>query len=169
MRWSSRKLRRLILQENKRADGRTPEQVRPIWIESNVLPKTHGSAIFSRGETQVLGVVTLGTGRDAQLVDDLGIETEDPFWCTTTSPYSTGEVRRLRGVSRREVGHGNLAKRGLRAVLPSREEFPYTIRVVGDVLESNGSSSMATVCAGCLALLDAGVPLRSMWRAWPWA
>ncbi|MBO1437060.1 polyribonucleotide nucleotidyltransferase [Meiothermus sp. CFH 77666] len=154
-------LRRLVLQENKRADGRTPQQVRPIWIESNVLPKPHGSAIFSRGETQVLGVVTLGTGRDAQLVDDLGIETEDPFLVHYNfPPYSTGEVKRLRGVSRREVGHGNLAKRGLRAVLPSQEEFPYTIRVVGDVLESNGSSSMATVCAGCLALLDAGVPLK---------
>ncbi|GEM82474.1 polyribonucleotide nucleotidyltransferase [Meiothermus hypogaeus] len=154
-------LRRLVLQENKRADGRTPQQVRPIWIESNVLPKPHGSAIFSRGETQVLGVVTLGTGRDAQLVDDLGIETEEPFLVHYNfPPYSTGEVKRLRGVSRREVGHGNLAKRGLRAVLPSRDEFPYTIRVVGDVLESNGSSSMATVCAGCLALLDAGVPLR---------
>ncbi len=154
-------LRRLVLQENKRADGRNPAQVRPIWIESNVLPKPHGSAIFSRGETQVLGVVTLGTGRDAQLVDDLGIETEDPFLVHYNfPPYSTGEVKRLRGVSRREVGHGNLAKRGLRAVLPSREEFPYTIRVVGDVLESNGSSSMATVCAGCLALLDAGVPLK---------
>lgn len=154
-------LRRLVLQENKRADGRTPQQVRPIWIESNVLPKPHGSAIFSRGETQVLGVVTLGTGRDAQLVDDLGIETEDPFLVHYNfPPYSTGEVKRLRGVSRREVGHGNLAKRGLRAVLPSRDEFPYTIRVVGDVLESNGSSSMATVCAGCLALLDAGVPLK---------
>jgi polyribonucleotide nucleotidyltransferase len=156
-----RELRRLILQENKRADGRTPQQIRPIWIEHNVLPKPHGSAIFSRGETQVLGVVTLGTGRDAQLVDDLGIETEDPFLVHYNfPPYATGEVKRLRGVSRREVGHGNLAKRGLRAVLPSREEFPYTIRVVGDVLESNGSSSMATVCAGCLALLDAGVPLK---------
>lgn len=156
-----KELRRLVLQDNKRADGRTPQQVRPIWIESNVLPKPHGSAIFSRGETQVLGVVTLGTGRDAQLVDDLGIETEDPFLVHYNfPPYSTGEVKRLRGVSRREVGHGNLAKRGLRAVLPSKEEFPYTIRVVGDVLESNGSSSMATVCAGCLALLDAGVPLK---------
>ncbi|MCX7783733.1 MAG: polyribonucleotide nucleotidyltransferase, partial [Meiothermus sp.] len=123
-------LRRLVLQENKRADGRNPAQVRPIWIESNVLPKPHGSAIFSRGETQVLGVVTLGTGRDAQLVDDLGIETEDPFLVHYNfPPYSTGEVKRLRGVSRREVGHGNLAKRGLRAVLPSKEEFPYTIRV----------------------------------------
>jgi polyribonucleotide nucleotidyltransferase len=153
-------LRRLVLQ-GKRADGRSPLQVRPIWIETNVLPKPHGSAVFSRGETQVLGVVTLGTGRDAQLVDDLGLETEDPFLVHYNfPPYSTGEVKRLRGVSRREVGHGNLAKRALRAVLPSEEEFPYTIRVVGDVLESNGSSSMATVCAGCLALLDAGVPLK---------
>lgn len=156
-----KELRRLVLQENKRADGRNPAQVRPIWIESNVLPKPHGSAVFSRGETQVLGVVTLGTGRDAQLVDDLGLESEDSFLVHYNfPPYSTGEVKRLRGVSRREVGHGNLAKRGLRAVLPSKEEFPYTIRVVGDVLESNGSSSMATVCAGCLALLDAGVPLK---------
>ncbi|RDI94658.1 polyribonucleotide nucleotidyltransferase [Meiothermus sp. QL-1] len=154
-------LRRLVLEENKRADGRTPEQVRPIWIETDVLPRAHGSAIFTRGETQVLGVVTLGTGQDAQLVDDLGLETEDPFLVHYNfPPYSTGEVRRLRGVSRREVGHGNLAKRGLKAVMPSHEEFPYTVRVVGDVLESNGSSSMATVCAGCLALLDAGVPLR---------
>ncbi|MCS7059478.1 MAG: polyribonucleotide nucleotidyltransferase [Meiothermus sp.] len=156
-----KELRRLILEENRRADGRTPTEIRPIWIETDVLPKAHGSALFTRGETQVLGVVTLGTGRDAQLVDDLGIETEDPFLVHYNfPPYSTGEVRRLRGVSRREVGHGNLAKRGLRAVLPSQEEFPYTIRVVGDVLESNGSSSMATVCAGCLALLDAGVPLK---------
>jgi len=156
-----KELRRLALQENKRADGRNPAQVRPIWIESNVLPKPHGSAVFSRGETQVLGVVTLGTGRDAQLVDDLGLESEDSFLVHYNfPPYSTGEVKRLRGVSRREVGHGNLAKRGLRAVLPTKEEFPYTIRVVGDVLESNGSSSMATVCAGCLALLDAGVPLK---------
>ncbi|RMH54726.1 MAG: polyribonucleotide nucleotidyltransferase [Deinococcus-Thermus bacterium] len=156
-----KELRRLILEENRRADGRTPKEVRPIWIETDVLPKAHGSALFTRGETQVLGVVTLGTGQDAQLVDDLGIETEDPFLVHYNfPPYSTGEVRRLRGVSRREVGHGNLAKRGLKAVLPSQEEFPYTIRVVGDVLESNGSSSMATVCAGCLALLDAGVPLK---------
>lgn len=156
-----KELRRLVLQENKRADGRSPQQVRPIWIESNLLPKPHGSAVFSRGETQVLGVATLGTGRDAQLVDDLGIETEDPFLVHYNfPPSSTGEVKRLRGVSRREVGHGNLAKRALRAVLPSKEEFPYTIRVVGEVLESNGSSSMATVCAGCLALLDAGVPLK---------
>lgn len=156
-----RELRRLILEENRRADGRTNTQVRPIWIEADVLPRAHGSAVFARGETQVLGVVTLGTGRDAQLVDDLGLDTEDPFLVHYNfPPYSTGEVKRLRGVSRREVGHGNLAKRALRAVLPSQEEFPYTIRVVGDVLESNGSSSMATTCAGCLALMDAGVPIK---------
>lgn len=156
-----KELRRLVLQENKRADGRNPQQVRPIWIETNVLPKPHGSAIFSRGETQVLGTATLGTGRDAQLVDDLGLDTEDPFLVHYNfPPYSTGEVKRLRGVSRREVGHGNLAKRAFKAVLPSKDDFPYTIRVVGDVLESNGSSSMATVCSGCLALMDAGVPLK---------
>lgn len=156
-----KELRRLILQENKRADGRTTGQVRPIWIETNMLPKPHGSAIFSRGETQVLGTATLGTGRDAQLVDDLGLDTEDSFLVHYNfPPYSTGEVKRLRGASRREIGHGNLAKRALKPVLPSKEEFPYTIRVVGDVLESNGSSSMATACAGCLALMDAGVPLK---------
>ncbi|WP_027893144.1 polyribonucleotide nucleotidyltransferase [Calidithermus chliarophilus] len=156
-----KELRRLILEEGKRADGRGPKDVRNIWIETDVLPRAHGSAIFTRGETQVLGTVTLGTGRDAQLVDDLGLDTEDPFLVHYNfPPYSTGEVKRLRGVSRREVGHGNLAKRALKAVLPSQEEFPYTIRVVGDVLESNGSSSMATACAGCLALMDAGVPLR---------
>ncbi|MER3443010.1 MAG: polyribonucleotide nucleotidyltransferase [Meiothermus sp.] len=156
-----KELRRLILEEGKRADGRGPKDVRNIWIETDVLPRAHGSAIFTRGETQVLGTVTLGTGRDAQLVDDLGLDTEDPFLVHYNfPPYSTGEVKRLRGVSRREVGHGNLAKRALKAVLPSQEEFPYTIRVVGDVLESNGSSSMATACAGCLALMDAGVPLK---------
>lgn len=156
-----KELRRLILEEGRRADGRGPKDVRPIWIEVDVLPRAHGSAVFTRGETQVLGTVTLGTGRDAQLVDDLGLDTEDPFLVHYNfPPYSTGEVKRLRGVSRREVGHGNLAKRALKAVLPSQEEFPYTVRVVGDVLESNGSSSMATVCAGCLALMDAGVPIK---------
>jgi polyribonucleotide nucleotidyltransferase len=156
-----KELRRLVLQENKRADGRGPADVRSIWIETSVLPKPHGTAVFSRGETQVLGVTTLGTGRDAQLIDDLGLESEDGFLVHYNfPPYSTGEVKRLRGVSRREVGHGNLAKRGLKPVLPSKDVFPYTIRVVGDVLESNGSSSMATVCAGSLSMLDAGVPLK---------
>lgn len=156
-----KELRRLILEENRRADGRTADQVRPIWIETDLLPQAHGSSMFTRGETQVLGTATLGTSRDAQLIDDLGRDKEEDFLVHYNfPPYSTGEVKRLRGVSRREVGHGNLAKRALKAVLPSKEAFPYTIRVVGDVLESNGSSSMATVCAGCLALLDAGVPLR---------
>jgi polyribonucleotide nucleotidyltransferase len=157
-----RELRRLVLEEGKRADGRGPRDLRPIWIEVDVLPRAHGSAVFTRGETQVLGTVTLGTGRDEQIIDDLGIDETDPFLVHYNfPPFSTGEVKRLRGVSRREVGHGNLAKRALRAVLPSQEAFPYTIRVVGDVLESNGSSSMATVCAGSLALMDAGVPVKA--------
>ncbi len=157
-----RELRRLVLEEGKRADGRGPKDLRPIWIEADVLPRAHGSAVFTRGETQVLGTVTLGTGRDEQIIDDLGIDETDPFLVHYNfPPFSTGEVKRLRGVSRREVGHGNLAKRALRAVLPSQEAFPYTIRVVGDVLESNGSSSMATVCAGSLALMDAGVPVKA--------
>ncbi|MER3557051.1 MAG: polyribonucleotide nucleotidyltransferase, partial [Thermus sp.] len=156
-----KELRRLVLEEGKRADGRGPKDIRPIWMEVDVLPRAHGSAVFTRGETQVLGTVTLGTGRDEQIIDDLGIDETDPFLVHYNfPPFSTGEVKRLRGVSRREIGHGNLAKRALKAVLPSQEEFPYTIRVVGDVLESNGSSSMATVCAGCLALMDAGVPIK---------
>ncbi|MGQ9735124.1 MAG: polyribonucleotide nucleotidyltransferase [Thermaceae bacterium] len=156
-----RELRRLVLEEGKRADGRGPQDIRPIWIEVDVLPRTHGSAVFTRGETQVLGTVTLGTGRDEQIIEDLGIDETDPFLVHYNfPPFSTGEVKRLRGVSRRETGHGNLAKRALKAVLPKEEEFPYTIRVVGDVLESNGSSSMATVCAGSLALMDAGVPIK---------
>ncbi len=156
-----RELRRLVLEEGLRADGRGPKDIRPIWMEVDVLPRAHGSAVFTRGETQVLGTVTLGTGRDEQIIDDLGIDETDPFLVHYNfPPFSTGEVKRLRGVSRREIGHGNLAKRALKAVLPSQEEFPYTIRVVGDVLESNGSSSMATVCAGCLALMDAGVPIK---------
>lgn len=156
-----KELRRLVLEEGKRADGRGPKDIRPIWIEVDVLPRAHGSAVFTRGETQVLGTVTLGTGRDEQIIDDLGIDETDPFLVHYNfPPFSTGEVKRLRGVSRREIGHGNLAKRALKAVLPKEEEFPYTIRVVGDVLESNGSSSMATVCAGCLALMDAGVPIK---------
>ncbi|KGQ20872.2 polyribonucleotide nucleotidyltransferase [Thermus filiformis] len=156
-----KELRRLVLEEGRRADGRGPRDIRPIWLEVDVLPRAHGSAVFTRGETQVLGTVTLGTGRDEQIIDDLGIDETDPFLVHYNfPPFSTGEVKRLRGVSRREVGHGHLAKRALKAVLPPEEEFPYTIRVVGDVLESNGSSSMATVCAGCLALMDAGVPIR---------
>ncbi len=136
--------------------------MRPIWIEARALPRAHGSAIFTRGETQVLGVATLGTERDAILIDDLSAEKEDKFLLHYNfPPYSTGEVKRVGGQSRREIGHGNLAKRAIRAVLPSFEAFPYTIRLVGEVLESNGSSSMATVCAGTLALMDAGVPIAA--------
>ncbi len=157
-----RELRRLVLEEGRRADGRGPKDLRPIWIEVDVLPRVHGSAVFTRGETQVLGTVTLGTGRDEQIIDDLGIDETERFLVHYNfPPYSTGEVKRLRGVSRREIGHGNLAKRALKAVMPPEEDFPYTVRVVGDVLESNGSSSMATVCAGCLALMDAGVPIKA--------
>jgi polyribonucleotide nucleotidyltransferase len=155
-------LRRLILDEDLRADGRNTRTVRPIWIEARPLPRAHGSAIFTRGETQVLGVATLGTGRDEILIDDLSSETGDKFMLHYNfPPYSTGEVKRMGGQSRREIGHGNLAKRAIRAVLPSFEEFPYVIRLVGEVLESNGSSSMATVCAGTLALMDAGVPITA--------
>ncbi|MBB5377619.1 polyribonucleotide nucleotidyltransferase [Deinococcus metalli] len=155
-------LRRLIIEDDLRADGRNSRTVRPIWIEARPLPRAHGSAIFTRGETQVLGVATLGTERDELLVDDLTTEDNDRFLLHYNfPPYSTGEVKRMGGQSRREVGHGNLAKRAIRAVLPDFESFPYVIRVVGEVLESNGSSSMATVCAGTLALMDAGVPIRA--------
>ncbi|WP_019588009.1 polyribonucleotide nucleotidyltransferase [Deinococcus apachensis] len=155
-------LRRLILEEDLRADGRNSRTVRPIWIEVRPLPRAHGSAIFTRGETQVLGITTLGTERDELLVDDLTEETQDRFLLHYNfPPYSTGEVKRMGGQSRREVGHGNLAKRAIRAVLPQFDDFPYVIRVVGEVLESNGSSSMATVCAGTLSLMDAGVPLKA--------
>ncbi len=155
-------LRRLILDEDLRADGRDSKTVRPIWIEATSLPRAHGSAIFTRGETQVLGITTLGTERDELLVDDLTDDTNDKFLLHYNfPPYSTGEVKRVGGQSRREIGHGNLAKRAIKAVLPSFEEFPYVIRVVGEVLESNGSSSMATVCAGTLSLMDAGVPIKA--------
>ncbi|CAN5631103.1 polyribonucleotide nucleotidyltransferase [soil metagenome] len=158
---AAREARRLVLEDNVRADGRAPKDIRPIWIETSVLPMAHGSAVFTRGETQVLGVTTLGTRKDNRLVDDLGLEgTEDFMLHYNFPPFSTGEVKRLRGVSRREVGHGNLARRALENVIPSQDDFPYTIRIVGEVLESNGSSSMATVCAGCLSLMDAGVPIK---------
>lgn len=155
-------LRQMVLDDNIRADGRDPKTVRPITIETGYLPRTHGSSLFTRGETQVLGTVTLGTGRDEQIIDDLGLEDNDKFLLHYNfPPYSTGEVKRVGGQSRREIGHGNLAKRALKAVMPAYGDFPYVVRVVGDVLESNGSSSMATTCAGCLALLDAGVPIKA--------
>ncbi len=152
-------LRNMVLSENIRTDGRPPDRVRPIWIEVGVLPRAHGSAVFTRGETQVLAAATLGTGRDNRLVDDLGLDDTEEFMLHYNfPPYSTGEVKRLRGTSRREQGHGNLARRALLGQIPDKETFPYVLRVVGETLESNGSSSMATVCATSLALMDAGVP-----------
>ncbi|HUF88796.1 MAG TPA: polyribonucleotide nucleotidyltransferase [Gemmatimonadota bacterium] len=153
-------MRKRIVEDGERADGRGPQEIRPITIEIGVLPRTHGSALFTRGSTQSLGTVTLGTKQDQQMIDDL-----DPKWDKTFMlhynfpPYSVGEVGRF-FTGRREIGHGALAERSLQGLLPPHEEFPYTIRVVSDILESNGSSSMASVCSGSLALMDASVPLR---------
>ncbi len=154
-------LRQMILNEGRRLDGRTPTQIRPIVCRVGVLPRTHGSAFFMRGETQSMATVTLGTKGDEQIVDGLlPTYTRRFMFHYNFPPYSTGEIRRPGPPSRREVGHGNLAERALEPLLPPEEEFPYTIRVVSDILESNGSSSMASVCAGSLALFDAGVPMR---------
>ncbi|MFP5356290.1 MAG: polyribonucleotide nucleotidyltransferase, partial [Gemmatimonadota bacterium] len=157
-------LREQVLSSGRRVDGRKPTEVRDISIDASVLPRAHGSALFTRGQTQALVACTLGTADDVQRLDSLKDKSE-----TTKSfmlhynfpPFSTGEVRPMRGTSRREIGHGNLAERALQAVLPPFEEFPYTLRIVSDVLESNGSSSMASVCGGSLALFDAGVPTRA--------
>ena len=151
----------LILKTGKRADGRSPEEIRPISAEVGVLPRTHGSAIFTRGETQALVVTTLGTVSDEQIIDGLMEEYSKKFMLHYNfPPFCTGEVKRIGSPSRREIGHGALAERSLECVLPSPERFPYTIRLVSDILESNGSSSMASVCGGTLALMDAGVPIR---------
>ncbi|MDI6400907.1 polyribonucleotide nucleotidyltransferase [Balneolaceae bacterium ANBcel3] len=153
-------LRTQILEEELRIDGRKPSEIRPIWTETAYLPRTHGSAIFTRGETQALVSVTLGTKRDEQMIDTLFYNDAKRFMLDYNfPPYSTGEVKMMRGVSRREIGHGNLAERSLKKMVPSTEEFDYTIRVVSDILESNGSSSMASVCGGSMALMDAGVPV----------
>jgi polyribonucleotide nucleotidyltransferase len=157
-------LRGQVLSTGLRVDGRKPNEVRPISIDTTVLPRAHGSALFTRGQTQALVAVTLGTAQDVQRldsIDDAG-ETEKTFMLHYNfPPFSTGEVRPVRGTSRREIGHGNLAERALQGVLPPFEEFPYTVRIVSDVLESNGSSSMASVCGGSLALFDAGVPMQA--------
>ncbi len=156
-------LRTRLLKEGLRIDGRRPEEIRPIWAEVSVLPRTHGSAIFTRGETQVLTVATLGSPEEEQRIDMPGEEVFKHFILHYNfPPYCVGEVRPLRGPSRREIGHGMLAERALSPVVPQEEEFPYTIRVVSDVLESNGSSSMATVCGATLSLMDAGVPIKDM-------
>jgi len=154
-------MRDMVLNERVRLDGRKLDQIRPIWAEVDYLPTTHGSAIFTRGETQSLTTCTLGTKLDEQIIDGAIIEGKNNFILHYNFPgFATGEVKGNRGISRREIGHGNLAMRALKQVLPTPEECPYTIRLVSDILESNGSSSMATVCAGCLALMDAGVQIR---------
>ncbi|MCA9755160.1 MAG: polyribonucleotide nucleotidyltransferase [Candidatus Eisenbacteria bacterium] len=155
-------MRRMILEEGRRTDGRSLTDVRPISSEVSVLPRTHGSAVFTRGQTQALVVCTLGTSTDEQKIEELLGQSWKSFMLHYNfPPYSVGEVRPLRGPGRREIGHGALAERALTAVVPSTEKFPYTIRIVSDVLESNGSSSMASVCGGTLALMDAGVPIKS--------
>ncbi len=155
-------LRSLVVRESRRVDGRGTADIRPITCEVSVLPRTHGSALFTRGETQALVVTTLGTASDEQRVDALIGEQFKKFMLHYNfPPFSVGEVRPLRGPGRREIGHGALAERALQAVLPGEEEFPYTIRTVSEILESNGSSSMATVCGGTLSLMDAGVPIKA--------
>jgi polyribonucleotide nucleotidyltransferase len=150
-----------ILDKQQRIDGRDLTTVRPIACEVGMLPRAHGSGLFTRGETQVLGVVTLGTGDDEQTIDALGGMFKKQFLLHYNfPPYCVGETGRMGGQSRREIGHGNLAERALKAVLPDHDKFPYTIRMVGEVMESNGSSSMGTVCGGTLSMLDAGVPLK---------
>jgi polyribonucleotide nucleotidyltransferase len=155
-------VRRMILEKKTRADGRGLAEVRPITCEVGLLPRTHGSALFTRGETQSLGVVTLGTGDDEQRIDALEGEYSRSFMLHYNfPPFSVGEAKFLRGPGRREVGHGKLAERALSAVLPTKEAFPYTIRIVSEVLESNGSSSMATICSGTLALMDSAAPIKA--------
>jgi len=155
-------VRNRILHSEPRIDGRDNKTVRPINVQIGVLPKVHGSALFTRGETQAIGVATLGTTRDAQLIDALEGERKDNFMLHYNfPPYSVGEAGRMGGVGRREVGHGRLARRALTAMLPTPDAFPYTIRIVSEITESNGSSSMASVCVGSLAMMDAGVPLKA--------
>ncbi|MEP7325209.1 MAG: polyribonucleotide nucleotidyltransferase [Gemmatimonadota bacterium] len=158
------KMRAQVLDKGERVDGRDLDTIRPISIEVSVLPRTHGSALFTRGQTQAMVAVTLGTQDDEQRIDSIDVagETTKSFMLHYNfPPYSTGEVRPIRGTSRREIGHGALAERALQPLLPDFETFPYTLRIVSEILESNGSSSMATVCGGSLALMDAGVPIKA--------
>ncbi len=155
-------MRRIVLEKGKRADGRGPRDIRAITCEVGVLPRTHGSALFTRGETQSLSVATLGTSEDEQRIDALEGESTKAFMLHYNfPPFSVGETKPMRGPGRREIGHGQLAERALKPVVPSKEVFPYTLRIVSDILESNGSTSMATVCGGTLALMDAGVPIKA--------
>ncbi len=154
-------IRGRIVNESVRPDGRSFDEIRPIFCETSVLPRAHGTGLFTRGQTQALVVCTLGSEDDAQDLDELtGQAVKNYTFQYNFPPFSTGEVKPIRGVGRREIGHGNLAERALKAVIPSKEEFPYTVQVVSDILESNGSSSMASVCGGSLALMDAGVPVK---------
>jgi polyribonucleotide nucleotidyltransferase len=154
-------MRERILKEGIRLDGRNTTQIRPITIDLGILPRTHGSVLFTRGETQSLTTVTLGTKNDEQIIDGLLEEYAKKFMLHYNfPPFSVGEVGKMAGVGRREIGHGHLAERALKAVVPAEDEFPYTVRVISDILESNGSSSMATVCAGSLSLMDGGVPIK---------
>ncbi|QTA38953.1 polyribonucleotide nucleotidyltransferase [Thermosipho ferrireducens] len=155
-------MRKIIIEEGIRADGRRPEDIRPITCELGLLPRAHGSALFTRGETQSLGIVTLGAPMEEQIVDTIMEEGTKRFILHYNfPPFSVGEVKPLRGPGRREIGHGHLAERALKAVVPDEDDYPYVVRVVSEILESNGSSSMATVCSGSLALMDAGVPIRT--------
>ncbi|HET6528239.1 MAG TPA: polyribonucleotide nucleotidyltransferase [Balneolaceae bacterium] len=154
-------LRNMILEKKRRIDGRSPEDIRDIWTQTGYLARTHGSAIFTRGETQALVSVTLGTKKDVQSVDTLLVEEDKTFYLHYNfPPYSVGEAGYMRGPGRREIGHGHLAERSIKKLMPSFDEFGYVIRVISDITESNGSSSMATVCGGSMALMDAGVPLK---------
>jgi len=158
----TREVRRRILEEDSRADGRRPTEIRPITVEVGVLPRTHGSALFTRGQTQALGVCTLGTMEDQMMLDDLlGVRDKAFFFHYNFPSYSVGETRPIRGPGRREIGHGALAERALLPTIPPHDSFPYTIRIVSEILESNGSSSMASVCAGSLSLMDCGVPVSA--------
>lgn len=155
-------MRKRILEEGLRLDGRTTTEIRPITIELGILPRVHGSALFTRGETQSLASLTIGTKNDEQMVDGLLQEYTKHFYLHYNfPPFSVGEVGRMSGVGRREIGHGNLAERSLKNLIPSEDEFPYTIRITSDILESNGSSSMASVCSGSLVLMDGGVPIKT--------
>ncbi|GAG01646.1 unnamed protein product, partial [marine sediment metagenome] len=154
--------RDLILKENRRIDNRKFDEIRPITCEVGLLPRPHGSALFTRGETQVLGVLTLGSGQDEQRVETLyGEEFRQFMLHYNFPPYSVGETRRISGPSRRDIGHGGLSTRAIQKILPDKETFDYTIRLVSEVLESNGSSSMGTVCSCCMALMDGGVPIKA--------
>ena len=155
-------VRRLITEDKVRPDGRKVDEIRPLDAQVHLLPRAHGSALFTRGQTQVLSACTLGSLDDAQILDDItGDTTKRWMHHYNFPPFSVGELGRMGTPGRREIGHGNLGERALSYVIPSEEEFPYTIRCVADVCESNGSSSQASICASCMALMDAGVPLKA--------